>query len=274
MFSSRLNWDLRPNRLSARLEEKRRAGTQVLDLTEANPTRVGLSYPGGRYSERARRPARCMRGTTRRRADSPRPREAISKYYARRFRDVPPARILLTASTSEAYGYLFKLLADPGDEILAPRPSYPLFEFLAALESVKIRQYPLRYDGAWRIDFEMLERSITGHTRAIVVVNPNIPTGSSVKKDAFERLQSFGIPIIVDEVFSDYAFFETKPDHPSSLTFSLNGLSKIAGLPQIQGRLGGCGRPRSRSGPQLSGAHRGHLSFRIDSGADRVADAA
>ena len=232
MFSSRLNWDLRPNRLSALLEEKLRAGTQILDLTESNPTRVGLSYPADDILNALADP-RVMRYDP-----APRglaiAREAVSQYYARRFKDVPPSRILMTASTSEAYGYLFKLLTDPGDEILAPRPSYPLFEFLAALESVKILQYPLRYDGAWRIDFEMLERSITSKTRAVVVVSPNIPTGSSVKKDEFERLQSLGIPIIVDEVFSDYAFFETKPIHPQTLTFSLNGLSKIGGLPQIK----------------------------------------
>jgi len=232
VFSSRLNWDLRPNRLSALLEEKLRAGTQILDLTESNPTRVGLSYPADDILNALADP-RVMRYDP-----APRglaiAREAVSQYYARRFKDVPPSRILMTASTSEAYGYLFKLLTDPGDEILAPRPSYPLFEFLAALESVKILQYPLRYDGAWRIDFEMLERSITSKTRAVVVVSPNIPTGSSVKKDEFERLQSLGIPIIVDEVFSDYAFFETKPIHPQTLTFSLNGLSKIGGLPQIK----------------------------------------
>jgi len=232
VFSSRLNWDLRPNRLSALLEEKLRAGTQFLDLTESNPTRVGLSYPADDILNALADP-RVMRYDP-----APRglaiAREAVSQYYARRFKDVPPSRILMTASTSEAYGYLFKLLTDPGDEILAPRPSYPLFEFLAALESVKILQYPLRYDGAWRIDFEMLERSITSKTRAVVVVSPNIPTGSSVKKDEFERLQSLGIPIIVDEVFSDYAFFETKPIHPQTLTFSLNGLSKIGGLPQIK----------------------------------------
>jgi alanine-synthesizing transaminase len=232
VFSSRLNWDLRPNRLSTLLEEKRRAGTQVLDLTESNPTRIGLAYPADDILNAIADP-RAMRYDPAPRGLAT-ARKAVSEYYARRFKDVPPSRILLTASTSEAYGYLFKLLADPGDEILAPRPSYPLFEFLAALESVKVRQYPLRYDGAWHLDFEMLERSITERTRAMVVVSPNIPTGSSVKKDEFERLQSLGIPIIVDEVFSDYAFFQTKPVHSRTLTFSLNGLSKIAGLPQIK----------------------------------------
>lgn len=232
MFSSRLNWDLRPNQLSTLLDAKRRAGAEVLDLTESNPTRIGLSYPAGEILAALADPRAIRYDPAPRGLASA--REAVSEYYARRFKDVAPSRILLTASTSEAYGYLFKLLADPEDEILAPRPSYPLFEFLAALESVKVRQYPLRYDGAWRIDFDILERSITERTRAIVVVSPNIPTGSSVKKEEFDRLQSFGIPLIVDEVFSDYAFFETRPVHPRTLTFFLNGLSKIAGLPQIK----------------------------------------
>ena len=234
VFSSRLNWDLRPNRLSTLLEEKRRAGTQVLDLTESNPTRIGLSYPADDILNALADP-RAMRYDPAPRGLAT-AREAVSGYYARRFKDVPPSRILMTASTSEAYGYLFKLLADPGDEILAPRPSYPLFEFLAALESVKVRQYPLRYDGAWHLDFEMLERSITERTRAIVVVSPNIPTGSSVKRDEFERLQALGIPIIVDEVFSDYAFFETKP---APLTSPVTGKSlpppPSAGNPACRG---------------------------------------
>jgi len=200
---------------------------------------------------------------------------------------VHPDQILLTASTSEAYAYLFKLLCDPGDEILTPRPSYPLFEFLAALESVRIRQYPLRYDGAWHIDFAALQAAITPRTRAIVVVNPNNPTGSFLKPDEFDRLQSLAIrsssspmrqlgatgnatdsssptrqggdaqpgiaippssptreggastrsiAILIDEVFSDYHLGPPPPAQPEprTLTFSLSGLSKIAGLPQMK----------------------------------------
>jgi alanine-synthesizing transaminase len=159
--------------------------------------------------------------------------------------EVAASRILLTASTSEAYSYLFKLLADPGDEILVPRPSYPLFEYLAAMESVRIRQYPLRYDGGWHIDFAELERAITGRTRAIVVVNPNNPTGSFLKREEWERLQRLDIPILSDEVFADYGFAESggaaDPQRISTLagshgvlTFSMSGLSKIAGLPQMK----------------------------------------
>ena len=175
MFSSRLNWDVSPNRLAQLVGEKRASGARVLDLTESNPTAAGISYPAGILdslkSEEALRyaPSPCGLLSA---------RQAVVRYYAERGREVSPDRILLTASTSEAYAYLFKLLADPGDEILTPRPSYPLFEFLAALESVSVRQYPLRYDGAWHMDFAGLEDAVSPRTRAIVVVNPNNPTGS------------------------------------------------------------------------------------------------
>jgi hypothetical protein len=230
VFSSRLDWNLETNRLSALLKSKQR----VLDLTESNPMHAGLNYPreeilGALADAHALRYDPEPRGLLS-------AREAVAKYYG----DVPASRILLTASTSEAYSYLFKLLCDPGDEILSPRPSYPLFEFLAGLESVRVVQYPLRYDGAWHIDFDALERAITPRTRAIVVVNPNNPTGSFLKREEWARLERLGIPILSDEVFSDYAFL---PDDsrvrsltkaPEAPAFSMSGLSKIAGLPQIK----------------------------------------
>jgi len=231
MFSSRLSWDLAPNPLSKLMEEKRGAGGRVLDLTESNPTRAGLIYPeeeilGALDDSRALRYDPAPRGLES-------AREAVVRYYEERNRRILPSQVLLTASTSEAYAYLFKLLADPGDEVLTPRPSYPLFEFLAALEAVTVRQYPLRYDGSWHLDFAALERSIQENTRALVIVNPNNPTGSSVSREDFERLESFGIPILSDEVFSDYA--GGRSVHPRrALTFSMNGLSKIAGLPQMK----------------------------------------
>ncbi len=160
----------------------------------------------------------------------------MASYYG----NVPASRVLLTASTSEAYAYLFKLLCDPGDEILSPRPSYPLFEFLAGLESVRVVRYPLRYDGVWHIDFGALERAITPRTRAIVVVNPNNPTGSFLKKEEWRKLEQFGVPILADEVFADYSF---APDDSrvssltgaqGVLTFSMSGLSKIGALPQMK----------------------------------------
>jgi len=238
LFSSRLEWNAHPNPLTTLLAEKRRQGVSILDLTESNPTRAALDYPRKELLTALADP-RALRYDP-----DPRgllsAREAVSEYYAQRSVEVPALRILLTASTSEAYSYLFKLLTDPGDEILVPRPSYPLFDYLAAMESVAARQYPLRYDGVWHIDLPALASAITPRTRAIVVVNPNNPTGSYLKRAEWERLQTFGLPILSDEVFSDFAFspdpqrITTLADQNSVLTFSMSGLSKIAGLPQMK----------------------------------------
>jgi len=238
VFSSRLQWDSQPNPLSVLLGEKRRSGAAILDLTESNPPHAGLDYPGAELlaalaDSRALQYDPDPRGLLA-------AREAVSEYYAQRGVEVPASRILLTASTSEAYSYLFKLLADPGDEILVPRPSYPLFDYLAAMESVCVRQYPLRYDGIWHIDLDALASAITPRTRAIVVVNPNNPTGSFLKRAEWERLQIFGLPILSDEVFSDFGFapdparLATLTGSSDALTFSMSGLSKIAGLPQMK----------------------------------------
>ena len=242
MFSSRLNWNQRPNRISALLAEKRAASARVLDLTESNPTHAGLAYPDAEIL--------ASLADSRALQYDPSPsgllpaREAVAGYYRDRGLAIDPQRVLLTASTSEAYAYLFKLLANPGDEILAPRPSYSLFEFLAGLESVHIRQYPLRYDGVWHVDFEALAQTITPRTRAIVVVNPNNPTGSFLKRAELERLEALaarhGLAILSDEVFRDYALTEdadrvsTLAGERRALTFSMSGLSKIAGLPQMK----------------------------------------
>jgi aspartate/methionine/tyrosine aminotransferase len=233
MFSSRFHWDLRPNRLTELLREKRSAGARVLDLTESNPTHAGLDYPreivAALADDRALRydpaPAGALEA-----------REAVARYYAARGHAVDAERILLTASTSEGYAYLFKLLCDPDDEVLVPRPSYPLFEFLADMESVKVRQYPLRYHGEWEIDLDSLLRSVTTRTRAIVIVNPNNPTGSYLKRGELEFLKTLNLPLISDEVFADYAFGE---DEARVMTlaghgFAMSGLSKVAGLPQMK----------------------------------------
>jgi hypothetical protein len=225
VFSSRLDWTLETNKLSALRKTKH----HVLDLTESNPTTAGFEYPAAEILS-ALSDTRSLRYEP-----DPRgllsARQAVAEYYG----DIPASGILLTASTSEAYSYLFKLLCDPGDEILSPRPSYPLFEFLAGLESVKVVQYPLRYDGAWYIDFDSLARAITPRTKAIVVVNPNNPTGSFLKPEEWTRLQQFGIPILSDEVFFDYAFSPvSRPSSPEVLTFSMSGLSKVAALPQMK----------------------------------------
>src|SRR5439155_4629390 len=164
-------------------------------------------------------------------------REAVAAYYAARGRCVPADRVLLTASTSEAYAYLFKLLCDPGDHVLTPRPSYPLFEFLAKMESVEIRQYPLVYHGAWAIDVEAVAAAVNARTRAVVLVNPNNPTGSYVKPGELAALAALcaerEVALISDEVFSDYMWDQSAGLRNCAvedwLTFSMSGLSKIAG---------------------------------------------
>ncbi len=234
MFSARFHWDFRPNRVTDLLAAKRRAGARILDLTTSNPTTAGLSYPP--EIVRAFDDTRALQY-------EPAPsgmdeaRKAVVAYYARRDLRVERDRILLTASTSEAYAYLFKLLADPGDHVLVPRPSYPLFEFLATMENMGVRQYPLRYHGEWSIDTEALRGMIEPRTRAIVVVNPNNPTGSFAGAREAAALGELGLPLISDEVFADYAFdgqFRTLLDANAPLVFSMSGLSKVAGLPQMK----------------------------------------
>jgi alanine-synthesizing transaminase len=241
MFSSRFDWDFRPNPLTRLLAEKRRQGARVLDLTESNPTRAGFLYPPD-----------MLRGLDQPRAlrYEPEPagareaREAVAGYYAARGCQVDASRILLTASTSEAYAYLFKRLTNPGDNVLVPRPSYPLFDYLANMESVEVRHYPLVYHGGWAIDLERLAAAVNGRTRAVVVVDPNNPTGSYVKLAELEALVQLcrdrEIALISDEVFADYAF-APDPDRAGTLAhvtnclaFSMSGLSKIAGLPQMK----------------------------------------
>jgi alanine-synthesizing transaminase len=243
-FSTRFKWDLGSNRLALLLEEKRRSRARVLDLTQSNPTRVGLSYPADAVLNALGRPEAIVYEPSPR--GLPVAREAVSDYYRERGFDVDPAHLHLTASTSEGYSYLFKLLADQGQSVLAPQPSYPLFEFLAALEGVELRPYELNYlhPVGWEIDFDSLERAIDDSTRAIIVVSPNNPTGSFIKRPEVERLNGIcsrhGLALICDEVFGDY-FFEADERRAESLvtnypvlTFVLSGFSKILALPQMK----------------------------------------
>jgi alanine-synthesizing transaminase len=235
MFSSRLRWNLAPNPLARLIGEKRAGGARILDLTESNPTHAGLTYAADEILN-----ALASSDSLQYDPDAAgilRAREAVAGYYDHR---VSPDRILLTASTSEAYGFLFKLLADPGDEVLVPRPSYPLFEFLAELESIRVVHYPLVYDHGWMIDFAALKDAIGPRTRAIVIVNPNNPTGSFLKLHELQQLANYKLAIISDEVFTDFAFapdprrVSTLANQNDVLAFSLSGLSKIAGLPQMK----------------------------------------
>ncbi len=208
MFSDRTNWRLGLNRFTQAVEELRATGAKALDLTVSNPTRAGLDYDSGAIlgtlgSARALDYDPQAKGL----AEA---REAVAEYY--RFEhgvlDLDAERIVLTTSTSEGYSFVFRLMCNAGDELLVPKPSYPLFEFLADLQDVKLVPYPLIYDHGWQMDFPSLEKAVTARTRGVVVVHPNNPTGSYVSAGEREQLNAFcrkhGLAVIVDEVFLDY----------------------------------------------------------------------
>jgi aspartate/methionine/tyrosine aminotransferase len=221
------------NPLTRLLDEKRRAGIPILDLTESNPTHAGIVYPSGFLEALADDRALLYEPEP---FGLPAAREGIAREYG-----VPFDRVVMTASTSEAYSWIFKLLCDPGCEVLVPRPSYPLFEYLARLESVEVRNYGLFYDHGWFIDFHTIERAINERTRALVLVNPNNPTGHFIRRHELDPLRELcarhEIAIISDEVFGDY-LLDPAPDSVLTLRgiadFTLNGLSKLVGLPQMK----------------------------------------
>ena len=243
MFSARTRFDLTPNRLASALQAKRTAGARLLDLTLSNPTRAGIPYPDDLLGRPRGRRGPPLRATARR-ACSARGRPSAADYARRGLRGRPD-RLVLTASTSEAYAFLFKLLCDPGDEVLVPRPGYPLFDFLAGLETVRTSSYPLVYDGEWHLDLAGLRAAVTERTRAIVVVNPDNPTGGYLKARELAALAApsaptRGLALVSDEVFADFAAGDdprrvtsVAEDGPA-LAFSLGGLSKSCGLPQLK----------------------------------------
>ena len=242
MFSSRLPENVATNRLTDAVQALRSRGTPFIDLTESNPTRAGFDYPSDLLA-----PLGEARGLL----YAPSPlgamdaRRAVAADYERQGVFVAPDRIALTASTSDGYSLLFKLLTDAGDEVLVPRPGYPLFDHLTRLDLVATRPYDLDVDGSWSIDFASVERAITPRTRAVLVVSPNNPTGSFITAGELDRLAAICAPrdiaIIADEVFTDY---ELEPGAASRagrvatrrdvLSFALGGLSKSAGLPQVK----------------------------------------
>jgi aspartate/methionine/tyrosine aminotransferase len=238
MFSKRSAFDFEPNQLAECLAAARKAGKPLLDLTASNPTNVALPFDAAEILS-AMSDARALEYAPEA-LGLLSAREAVSAYYASLGIEISPERVALTASTSEAYAYAFKLFCDPGDEVLIPAPSYPLFEHLATFEAVNVRTYPLRYDGSWHVDLDALRTLRTARTRAIVVVTPNNPTGSYLKRDELAALAELGLPIISDEVFADYALCDDARRARSALetkhvlVLALNGLSKLAALPQLK----------------------------------------
>jgi alanine-synthesizing transaminase len=266
MFSDRSNWKLAQNRFTTALDEVRASGTKTLDLTVSNPTRAGLHFDeqailGALASPLALDYDPQSKGLRE-------AREAVAGYYRAEHGiiDVDAEQIVLTTSTSEGYSFVFRLLCNAGDELLVPKPSYPLFEFLGDLQDVRLVPYPLIYDHGWQMDFPSLQESVTERTRGVVVVHPNNPTGSYVHAEEAGMLNSFcrerGLAVIVDEVFLDYGL-KTSRDKTSAqeennqgaalcrigqgdglqgsfagnqevLTFTLSGLSKVAALPQMK----------------------------------------
>jgi alanine-synthesizing transaminase len=240
MFSRRTNWTLTKNAYTEALERFRVSGRNLLDLTASNPTEVGLQYESERLLKALASP-RALEYEPAPQGLLP-ARKAVAGYYAEKGIEVSPEQIFLTVSTSEAYTYAFRLLCDPGDEVLVPQPSYPLFEFLADLQDVKLVPYELIYDHGWQIDFHSLECAITSKTKAVLVVHPNNPTGSYVKREEKRLLDRIcderGIAVIADEVFLDYSLgghdqVSFAGSH-GALTFTLSGLSKISALPQMK----------------------------------------
>ncbi len=270
-FSSRIPASLDENPLSRSVTARRAAGLPVYDLTLSNPTQAGFNYPTGEIA------AALATGAKASYAPDPRgllsARAAIAEYYCGRGPDVvDPARLQLTASTSEAYGFLFKLLGDPGAEVLAPCPSYPLIEHLAALEGWKTRSYPMHFiENAWQIDHTALAAAVTPATRAIALVHPHNPTGKMIcKTDAHALLDlcaERGIALIADEVFLDYPApgHETQAQsfgahQTTTLTFALGGLSKSCAMPHLKLAWICIGGP-----PELAVAAQSRLDFIADS---------
>jgi len=265
-FSARTAWDVAETRLARALRERKESGRELLDLTASNPTHCGFTYDeAGILAALADRGALVYDPDPR---GMLRAREAVCGYYAERGARVDPQQIFLTTGTSEAYGWVFRLLCDAGDAVLTAQPSYPLFDFLAQLEDVRLVPYPLLYDHGWQTDFAGLRERITARTKAIAVVHPNNPTGHFTKAEERRELEricgEFGLALLVDEVFLD----SCSPHHANPgragdvdcaegdmplhgyglreaarsfavgenpvLTFVLSGISKIAALPQMK----------------------------------------
>lgn len=242
MFSCRTNWNFQNNRITKLIQEYQRNNISIIDLSESNPTKVGFNYPekfvlkdfcSGKNLIYNPHPKGLINA-----------REAICKFYHKKNINIHPESIIITAGSSDAYNYIFRLIAEPGDEILVPSPSYPLLQFLSRLNDISIKNYRLLYDGEWHIDIDSIYRNITNKTKAILFIHPNNPTGSYVKNEEYEKVlelaNRYGLIFISDEVFYEYEI-EDKPNKFNSfseksdiLTFTINGISKLLGLSQMK----------------------------------------
>jgi alanine-synthesizing transaminase len=237
VFSSRTRLPPTVNVLSERCRSLREAGIPLLDLTSSNPTEVGLfddetwltALPAAESAHYRPEPFGLLSA-----------RQAVARYYATKGLHIDPRQVVLCGSTSEAYSWIFKLLTDPGETILVPRPSYPLLEHLAAYCDVRTSPYTIGYDGAYYIDIDSVKQQVTRQTKALVLISPNNPTGSFTRRAELDALLQLEVPLISDEVFSDYCLLPSPPDLPSSLVaesslvFALGGLSKACALPQLK----------------------------------------
>jgi alanine-synthesizing transaminase len=240
MFSERTRWNLEENRLSRTLAQLRASGKPILDLTRSNPTECGFTYDEKGIQRAFAQPELHLYQPNPRGIVSA--REAVSAYYEQQRIHVATDDLILTSGTSEAYSFVFRLLCNPGDEVLIPAPGYPLFDFLADLCDVKLVRYPLIYDHGWQIDFSALSAVASARTKALIVVHPNNPTGHYTSEAEQVRLAEFcrqrGLALIADEVFLDFALENSRAVRFASanqvLIFTLSGLSKICGMPQMK----------------------------------------
>jgi alanine-synthesizing transaminase len=239
MFASRTNWNLKPNRLAEALERHKSGGRRLLDLSASNPTECGFKYDAPAIMRSLCAPASLQYHPDPKGLKSA--RQAVSDYYAERGERIAIDDLILTASTSEAYSFIFRLLCNPGDELLIPTPGYPLFDFLADVNDVRLVRYPLFYDHGWHIDMHALKQAITPRARGIIVVHPNNPTGHFTRSEEVSELNQIcsanQMAIIADEVFLDFSLGAAQKSfvaNTGALTFTMSGISKISGLPQMK----------------------------------------
>jgi aspartate/methionine/tyrosine aminotransferase len=239
MFAARTNWNLKTNRLAEALERHKSGGRRLLDLSASNPTECGFTYDAPAIMRSLCAPASLQYHPDPKGLQSA--RQTVSDYYAEHGERVAVDDLILTASTSEAYSFIFRLLCNHGDELLIPTPGYPLFDFLADVNDVKLTRYPLFYDHGWHIDTHALTQAITPQTRGVIVVHPNNPTGHFTKLEETAQLNQIcsasQMAIIADEVFLDFSLGAARKSfvtNAGALTFTMSGVSKISGLPQMK----------------------------------------